>query len=92
MKGSVYIIKSLETKEYYIGSSKKPYFRLKQHNNGYVVATRYKRPYKLMFVQKFRDIKLAYRIEKKIKSWKRKDFIDKIIEDGVINFAKNKGL
>jgi predicted GIY-YIG superfamily endonuclease len=41
----------------------------------------------LVFSQEFETLQLARIIEKKIKSWKRKDFIDKIIRDGFIKIA-----
>jgi putative endonuclease len=84
MKGFVYILQSLKNNSYYIGSSSKPEERFKQHNKGFVKATRYKRPYKLVFKQEFKDIEIAKKIELKIKRWKRRDFIVKIIEDGEI--------
>jgi putative endonuclease len=84
MKGFVYILQSLKNNSYYIGSSLKPKERFKQHNKGFVKATKYKRPYKLVFKQEFKNIKIAQKMEIKIKKWKRKDFVVKIIEDGKI--------
>ena len=91
MKCSVYIIESLKTREYYIGSSYDPNLRLKLHNSGNVKATKYKRPYRLLFFQEFKNIKIARKVERKIKSWKRKNFIDKIITDKKIKIADNMG-
>ena len=87
MKGYLYIIQSLKNGNYYIGSTSDVIRRLKQHNIGNVKATKYKGPYKLVFKQEFSDIKLARKVEYKIKSWKRKDFIDKIVKDGYIKYA-----
>lgn len=87
MKAYVYILQSIENYSYYIGSSTNVWNRLKQHNNGQVKSTKYKRPYKLVFYQEFDNIDIARKIEYKIKSWKRKDFIDKIIRDKKIKIA-----
>ncbi len=91
MKGCVYIIKRVKTGEYYIGSSCDPYSRLELHNAGHVKATRHKKPYKLVFIQEFENIKTAKLIERKIKTWKRKDFIDKIVRQGKIKISDNLG-
>ena len=84
MKSYVYILKSLKNNSYYIGSTKDLQTRIIFHNSGRVKATKYKRPYRLVFHQEFRDYKTAQRIEKRIKNWKRRDFIEKIIRDGKI--------
>ncbi|MCX6812021.1 MAG: GIY-YIG nuclease family protein [Candidatus Berkelbacteria bacterium] len=84
--GFVYIIQRVEKDEFYIGSATDVEKRLNQHNAGNVTATKYKRPYKLAFCQKFESLDEAKRIERKIKNWKRKDWIIKIIKDGRIKF------
>jgi putative endonuclease len=84
MKGFVYILKSIKCGEYYVGSSEDVKRRLSQHNSGNVKATELKRPYRLVFQHEFKDIYEAKKIERKIKNWKRKDFIEKIVRDGFI--------
>ena len=74
----------LDSDEYYIGSACNPKYRLIQHNNGNVKATKNKKPYKLVFTQGFNSLDAAKKVERKLKGWKRKDFIKKIIEDGKI--------
>lgn len=81
MKGYLYILKSQKNSSYYIGCSTNVIERVKQHNNGQVKSTKYKRPYKLVFKQEFDNIDIAHEVELKIKSWKRKDFIEKIVRD-----------
>jgi putative endonuclease len=82
MKSYLYILKSQKNKSYYTGITSNIDLRLKFHNTGNVKATRYKRPYKLVFKQEFDNINTAHKAELKIKSWKRRDFIEKIIKDG----------
>lgn len=83
----VYILRSLKLGTYYIGSTKNISRRLKQHNSGNVTSTKYKRPFKLVFSQEFQTIQQACKVEKKIKSWKRRDFVEKIIRDGYIKYV-----
>jgi putative endonuclease len=85
-KACLYILQSLKTDSYYIGITTNLAQRIRFHNSGYVKATKYKKPYKLVFRQEFQNIHLAHKAELKIKSWKRKDFIDKIIKDGYLKF------
>ncbi|MBI2263314.1 GIY-YIG nuclease family protein [Candidatus Berkelbacteria bacterium] len=84
MKAYLYIIQSLKNGTYYVGSTLNYEERFKQHNWGQVKSTRNKRPYKLVFYQEFPDIDMARKAERRIKKWKRKDFIEKIIKDGAI--------
>ena len=87
MKSYLSILRSLKNGSYYVGSTSDIETRLRFHNSGQVKATKYKRPYKLVFKQEFNDIDTAHRVELKIKGWKRKDFIEKIIKDGKIKFT-----
>lgn len=81
MKGYVYILQSQKNNTYYIGSTNDIKQRIQQHNSGNVKSTKYKRPYKLIFCQQFLNIDIAKKIERKIKNWKRKDYIEKIIKN-----------
>ncbi|MFH1910039.1 MAG: GIY-YIG nuclease family protein [bacterium] len=84
MKYYLYINKRLKSNQYYIGISANPAKRLKEHNSGKVKATKYKRPYKTVFIQAYASKDKAMSVERKIKSWKRKDFIEKIIREKII--------
>jgi len=88
MKAHVYIIERSKNREFYIGSTENLERRVREHQAGKVAATRNKRPYKLVFSQEFENIDIAKKVERKIKSWKRKDFVERIIRDG---FIKNVG-
>jgi putative endonuclease len=84
MKGFVYILQFDESGHYYIGSTTDIERRLKQHISGHTPTTKRLGIFTLVFSQQFDDLITARRIEHKIKSWKRKDFIAKIIQDGYI--------
>ena len=86
MQGYVYILKFDKDGRFYIGSTNNLGRRLKQHRQGAVPSTKYQGSFRLAFSQKVQSLKIARSAERKIKSWKRKDFIEKIIVDGKIAF------
>ena len=80
----LYILESLKSGRFYIGSSVDPERRLKEkHNNGRVMATRYLRPWKLVFKQKYLSDVDARKVEYKLKSYKSRKVLEKIIKSGV---------
>ncbi len=83
----VYILKSKKNQRYYIGSNKDYKRSLKQHNSGNVIFTRNIKPLELVLVQKYLTINIARKIEVKLKSLKRKDYLDKIVKDGFIRMG-----
>jgi putative endonuclease len=87
MIGYVYILQSEKDKSYYVGSTTDVSTRLKTHNSGGVKSTKGKRPHVLVFSQEFKDTKEARLYEMKIKSWKRRDFVEKIVKDGRIKIV-----
>ena len=80
----VYIIKSLTSEKYYIGSTSDIDRRLKQHISGHTHTTKRFGELKLVFSQEYDNLKDARVIERKLKKLKRKDYIKKIITDGFI--------
>jgi putative endonuclease len=85
--GYVYILKSLKSDRYYIGSTDNPHRRFRQHNSGNVSATRYIRPLELRLVQEYPTLLTARKIEQKLKKLKRKDYIRRILDDGKIKMG-----
>lgn len=79
----VYILKN-EQGKYYIGSTFDIEKRIKQHLNGYTHSTKRLGSFVLVFSQKFESLQDARSVEYKLKKLKRKDYIDKIVEDGFI--------
>ncbi|MCE7936421.1 GIY-YIG nuclease family protein [Candidatus Saccharibacteria bacterium CPR2] len=85
MNAFVYILYFPKSDKYYIGSTIDLARRIKQHRSGYTPSTvRLGDECILKFSQEFSSIKIARKLENKLKSWKRKDFIEKIIKDGYI--------
>ena len=81
---AVYILQSLRNGKYYIGSTVDLKNRLKQHNAGVHPSGKRLGPFKLAFRQEYDNLVIARKIERRLKRFKRKDFIAKIIEDGHI--------
>lgn len=83
----MYILRSIKTGKYYIGSSINFIRRFKEHQNGFVKSTKSLRPFEKELVQKYNTITEAKQIESKLKKLKRKDYIEKIIKDGYIKIS-----
>ena len=79
----VYILKSHKG-SFYVGSTDNLERRLKQHLHNHTQTTRNRKIYNLVFKQEYPTLLEARRTERKIKNWKRKDYIEKIINDGYI--------
>lgn len=83
MKAFLYILKNKQGK-YYVGSTDNLERRLKQHRSNQSPTTKRLKAYDLVFYQEYSSLLDARKIEKKIKLWKRKDYIDRIIKDKCI--------
>jgi len=82
----VYIIQSERNGSYYVGYSEDVVRRLEQHNAGKVKATRYRKPYRLVYQETYLTETEARQREHYIKSQKSKKFIEGLIGKG------NRGL
>ena len=79
MKYFLYILKSKKYDKYYTGISQNPQGRLEYHNTLEKGFTSRYRPWKLMFVKEYSSKEEVRLIEKKIKDWKSKKMIEKIL-------------
>ena len=76
----VYILKSQTSGKYYIGESTNVDLRLEFHNKfGTGYTSRY-RPWSLVFKKEFPDRLSAMKAERKVKSWKSRKMIEKLIK------------
>ena len=80
MKYFVYILKSLTDNGYYIGTTNNIKKRLNEHNNGLSKSTKSRKPFTVVYIEKFNNINQAYQREKIIKSKKSKKIIKLIIK------------
>lgn len=78
----LYVLKN-EKNKYYIGSTINLERRLKEHNYGNTRSTKRNRPWHVVFSQKFDCIILTKKAERKIKSYKSRVILEKIISDGI---------
>ncbi len=89
MKAWVYILYFDTSDKFYVGSTTNLARRLKQHGAGHTPSTkRLGGEFKLVFSQKTNSVSIARNAENKIKSWKRRDFIEKIVSDGKVKFLE----
>lgn len=85
MIGYVYILKSLKNGRYYIGSTENLNQRILQHKtNKTSYVHKYIGEFDLVFSQKYNDISEARKIEMWLNSLKDRDFLTRIIVDGII--------
>ena len=68
----------------YIGSTTNLERRLRQHKNGHTATTHRMKNPRMVLSQEYPSIKTARKVEEKIKSLKRKDYIEKMVIDGYI--------
>jgi putative endonuclease len=82
-KFGVYILRSLKNNSYYIGSTSNIEKRLLQHNSGSTYTTKKLRPLVLARFISCDSLIQARQTEYKLKKYKRKDIVEKVIADGV---------
>ena len=63
-----YALKSQKDNSFYIGISKDPGKRLKEHNSGYSKYTKGHRPFEIIYQEEFKNRRLARFQEKYLKS------------------------
>jgi putative endonuclease len=88
MSAYVYIIKFVDSGRFYVGSTTDLKRRLYQHSHNHTRSTANLGKFELVFSQQIPDLKTARSAEKRIKFWKRRDFIEKIVEEGEISFLR----
>ncbi|MFA6215463.1 MAG: GIY-YIG nuclease family protein [Patescibacteria group bacterium] len=75
----VYILQSLKNGRMYIGQTKDIKKRLLRHNNGFCLATRYYRPYQLIYSERYNSLREVIRRERYLKLLKSPKAVWKII-------------
>ena len=80
----LYILKSKSIDKYYVGISQNPKLRLEYHNTIERGFTSRYRPWEIVYKQEFNSKKEASAIEQKIKAWKSKRMIERIVNGDII--------
>ena len=80
----VYVLRSAGG-QYYIGSTLECGKRLKYHKGGYTPSTKRMGKVDLILSQEYKTLKETRNVEKKLKRLKRRDYIEKIVRDGIIH-------
>jgi putative endonuclease len=75
----LYILKSEKDGTYYVGHTQDLADRLERHNQGRVRYTKSKRPWNLVYFEKYLDKSSAMTREQEIKKRKSKEFIDSLV-------------
>ena len=80
----VYILKSKSAEKYYTGISANPEMRLSYHDTFEKGFTSRFRPWEIAFTKEYPSKEIAHKIELKIKNWKSKKMIEKILTGEII--------
>jgi len=75
----VYILQSLKDGSYYVGSTNNLEDRVERHNEGRSLYTKGKRPWKLVYSERYEDRPSAVNRENQIKRRKNKGFIEDLV-------------
>ena len=76
----LYVLYSEKADRYYVGQSTDPHRRLEFHNsieNGF--TARY-RPWRIVFLRECESTEIAGKLESKVKRWKSRKMIEKLIK------------
>ena len=76
---SVYILKSISTGRYYVGSTQHPARRLAKHNAGHPYATKAYRRWKVVHLEEYPSRSDAIRREYEIKKMKNRSAIESLL-------------
>ena len=77
----VYALRSKKDNGLYIGISKDPVIRLREHNSGTTISTKSRRPFELIYQERCRNRIEAREREKKLKSGFGREFLkEKMLE------------
>lgn len=77
----VYILYSNKDKKLYVGCTTNVYNRLERHNKGYVPATKYRRPFSLIYSEKHLGKNTAFNRERFLKSLWGGKFKKKVLDE-----------
>jgi len=77
----VYILQSSKNERYYIGSTNDVSRRIREHNIGKVIATKFIAPLELKVFIRCKSLEEARRAERRLKQYKSRIIIEKVLGD-----------
>ncbi len=86
----VYILQSEKDQGFYVGMSKDLEHRLREHNQGRVQSTQFRKPFQLIYTEIVNDRKLARVREKYWKSGVGREKIIKILNQSLADLPMGK--
>ena len=81
----LYILYSKKLDRYYVGSTPHIEQRINEHNKGVTPSTSTGRPWICVFTHDTKDLIDARRLEYRIKKWKSRKIIERIISEQKLN-------
>jgi putative endonuclease len=87
MQGYVYILESENCSRLYVGSSGDLENRLNEHNAGETASLRGKGPWRIAFQKKYQTIGKARIVERRLKKFKSRKILEKIIAEKDIKIS-----
>lgn len=76
----VYVLLSQKDKAIYIGCTNNLKRRIKEHNQGKVYSTHYRRPFELIYYEMYREQEDAYQREKFLKTGWGRNYLKKVLK------------
>lgn len=83
----LYILQNSKNGGYYIGSTSNTERRLLEHNSGKTKSLKYLRPLKIVFKKEFPTEREAKQMELKLKKFKNKKILERIITEQKLNMG-----
>lgn len=78
---TIYVLKSVSTGKFYIGSALHLLHRLEEHHRGHSPYTRGRGPWELVYQEEYATLVEARRRERQLKSWKCHRLVQELIEN-----------
>ena len=86
----VYILYSKKDKKLYVGCTNNLRERIKMHNAGKILSTKFRRPLELIFYEAYKNQKDAFAREKFFKTGWGRNYVKRILNNTLIS-SKNLG-
>ena len=77
----VYILEAIESKRYYVGQTEDLEERVKKHNQGRNLSTKFYIPWKLKWWKEFETRSEAIKIESRLKGIKKRAGLEKFVNE-----------